>query len=236
MNYEHLYDDIIQRGCGRPLDPSVYYEKHHIIPKSFGGSNDVQNLVWLTAKEHFVAHHLLWKFSKGQNKIKAMHAFFAMCFLQRPGIQQRIKISSRIFEHVRREYAASKKGIAFSPEHRQKLSEAKQGKHQSDQTNSKRSVTLQGQNKSLTHRRNISLARQGSQNPMFGRTPWNKGTTVPQERRAQISKSLAHLRRPVFIHGQTFVSIREASRHLGIHTSTIWNRIKSSSNQEYHYV
>jgi hypothetical protein len=36
-----------------------YYEKHHILPKSCGGKNNKDNLVLLTAKEHFIAHKLL---------------------------------------------------------------------------------------------------------------------------------------------------------------------------------
>ena len=31
-----------------------YYEKHHIQPKSLGGSNKKENLVRLTAREHFI--------------------------------------------------------------------------------------------------------------------------------------------------------------------------------------
>ena len=38
-----------------------YCERHHIIPKSIGGSNSSYNLVNLTAKEHFIAHRLLEK-------------------------------------------------------------------------------------------------------------------------------------------------------------------------------
>ena len=39
----------------------IYYERHHITPKCFGGPDDKSNLVLLTAREHFVAHWLLTK-------------------------------------------------------------------------------------------------------------------------------------------------------------------------------
>jgi hypothetical protein len=47
----------LQKGCG------IYIEKHHIIPKSFGlgGVADPENLVSLTAREHYIAHLLLSK-------------------------------------------------------------------------------------------------------------------------------------------------------------------------------
>jgi len=38
-----------------------YFEKHHIIPKCMGGSDSPDNIVALTAREHFVAHQLLVK-------------------------------------------------------------------------------------------------------------------------------------------------------------------------------
>jgi len=54
---------LIQKACQekRTKKENQYYELHHIVPKCNGGSNDVSNLVLLTYREHFVAHHLLWK-------------------------------------------------------------------------------------------------------------------------------------------------------------------------------
>jgi hypothetical protein len=51
MNYEKIYDCIIKRAKTRKLEG--YVEKHHIIPKCMGGSNEKQNIVELTAREHF---------------------------------------------------------------------------------------------------------------------------------------------------------------------------------------
>jgi hypothetical protein len=39
----------------------IHKEKHHIIPRSFGGDNIKSNVVQLTAREHYIAHALLWK-------------------------------------------------------------------------------------------------------------------------------------------------------------------------------
>lgn len=46
----------------KPLDR--YVEKHHIIPISLGGSDGPNNLVWLSATDHFMAHYLLYKFTR----------------------------------------------------------------------------------------------------------------------------------------------------------------------------
>jgi hypothetical protein len=59
MNYIKIYDSLVQRGKNRKLN--CYKERHHIIPKCIGGTDDKTNLVDLTPEEHYVAHQLLTK-------------------------------------------------------------------------------------------------------------------------------------------------------------------------------
>jgi hypothetical protein len=59
MNYKRHYELLIERAKGRRIDD--YTEKHHIIPRCMGGSDDLSNLVELTPEEHYVAHQLLVK-------------------------------------------------------------------------------------------------------------------------------------------------------------------------------
>jgi hypothetical protein len=54
-------------------------EKHHIVPRSLGGSNDESNIVRLTYREHFLAHLLLTKFTSGNDRYKMLHAL-GFCF------------------------------------------------------------------------------------------------------------------------------------------------------------
>jgi hypothetical protein len=42
-----------------------YFEKHHIIPKSMGGTNTKDNIVFLTAEDHFRCHKLLVDMTEG---------------------------------------------------------------------------------------------------------------------------------------------------------------------------
>ncbi len=49
-------------------------EQHHILPKSLQGDNEADNLVFLSLREHFIAHLLLVKFLSGQNKHKMCYA------------------------------------------------------------------------------------------------------------------------------------------------------------------
>ena len=59
MDYQAHYDKLILRSQNRLLEG--YVERHHILPRCMGGSNDVSNIVCLTPEEHYVAHQLLVK-------------------------------------------------------------------------------------------------------------------------------------------------------------------------------
>lgn len=58
--YARWYLSLIDKALLRNTN-NDYTETHHIIPKSLGGTNKKDNLVKLTAKEHYIAHLLLMK-------------------------------------------------------------------------------------------------------------------------------------------------------------------------------
>ncbi len=59
MDYKKHYQNLIEKSKNREL--FSYYEKHHIVPKCLGGTDDASNIALLTPEEHFVAHLLLVK-------------------------------------------------------------------------------------------------------------------------------------------------------------------------------
>lgn len=61
MNYKKNYCDYIEYLKKLGKRNLEYSEKHHIIPRCLGGTNDKDNLIELTAREHFLAHYLLMK-------------------------------------------------------------------------------------------------------------------------------------------------------------------------------
>ena len=79
---------------------STYTECHHIVPQSEGGSDDTDNLVNLTAREHYIAHLLLAKIYDDMK----MHS--AVIYMQTTRHKNRIfKFNSRLYERIREEYA-----------------------------------------------------------------------------------------------------------------------------------
>lgn len=77
MDYARHYERLIHRAQLRDLADGAYSERHHIVPKCLGGQDDSDNLVRLTAEEHFVAHQLLAKMFP--TKPKLTFAAWAMC-------------------------------------------------------------------------------------------------------------------------------------------------------------
>ena len=77
MNYQKHYDNLIQsrkKACS--FGNLEYWEKHHIVPKCLKGIDEPENLVLLTAREHYIAHWLLTKIYKENDSLK--YAFYCM--------------------------------------------------------------------------------------------------------------------------------------------------------------
>jgi len=104
VKYSRWYYNLIVKARARTLSKETYTEKHHVIPKSFGGTDKKDNLVRLTAREHFIAHAILWKMRfEGVGNMKMVHAFNAMCIMKPTENQPEKKINNRLFEKVRLE-------------------------------------------------------------------------------------------------------------------------------------
>lgn len=100
--YTKWYNSIIYNRKQNPLNNSVYQEKHHIIPKSLGGSNKKENIVSLTAREHFICHRLLVKMTEGKDKAKMSYAIRTMMNKEN-SYQKRYKVTSKTYELIIRE-------------------------------------------------------------------------------------------------------------------------------------
>jgi len=122
MNYEKIYNEIVERGKARKL--KGYKEKHHIIPKCLGGTNDNNNLVELTAKEHFICHKLLTEIYPNEN---GLHYAVRMLANMKTTRGREYIIGAR-------EYQRLKENIVVSKKTRNKISKIHKGKLVSDST------------------------------------------------------------------------------------------------------
>ncbi len=87
----------------------IYYENHHIVPKSMGGSNKSCNLVLLTAREHIVAHMILTKCVQDKFIHKAVRAYQCMCVKDNGGKNTRF-VSTTHLAYLRQVSSLMKTG------------------------------------------------------------------------------------------------------------------------------
>lgn len=115
--YTKWYFNIINRHLENPVEG--YTERHHIIPKSLGGSNKDKNLVNLTAKAHYICHLLLIRMCLDtKDKAKMVFAIKAMTMVNR----HHHRHTSRIF-HIFREAHFSQMNGENHPRFGTKLTE-----------------------------------------------------------------------------------------------------------------
>lgn len=79
----------------------VYFEIHHIIPKSLDGTDDILNLVLLTPREHFLCHYLLCKMVEN-NSVKWNKLVRAFTFMNSSSSKQNRYMNSRLYEYARK--------------------------------------------------------------------------------------------------------------------------------------
>ena len=100
--YNNWYNAIIDKARNRNLQG--YKESHHIIPRSLGGADIKDNLVNLTAREHFICHWLLIKMHTGESKSKMMYALNGMKRTNREQERYETAITSRVYQKLKEEF------------------------------------------------------------------------------------------------------------------------------------
>jgi hypothetical protein len=159
MDYKRIYEKIVQKAKieNRIKSQSLYYESHHILPKCLGGSNNKENLILLTPKEHFICHLLLMKiYENDKNSYLKMCRAFNM--MATSNSKQNRYITSRTFQKFKEKMYGPEGilkgenapffGKTFSKETREKIRE-----------------------------------RQLSNNSMKGKKPWNFGKNKDNDER-----------------------------------------------------
>ena len=201
--YTHIYYSIISNAKSRTLPEDTYTEKHHIIPKSLGGSNAKDNLVVLTAREHFICHWLLTKMLLGDLQSKMVYALIRIASSPY-GDRKLTPKKFEIIKSMRRTHTAETKAKiskasagennamygqaawskGLTKETSQKIKETAEknsgrvawnkGIGHSSETKQKMSASQKGRTFSEEHKKKLSEGKKGANNPNFGKVPWNK--------------------------------------------------------------
>jgi hypothetical protein len=212
MNYTKHYDLLIEKYGLKYKPKEGYYERHHILPKSMGGSDCEENLVYLTGRQHFIAHCLLFKIYRNQKMAFALYA------MKNSKNNKEIP-NGKVFEEAR--MLAVKfflENNRFKPD---------------SETISKRLREYYSNEEA----RNKSSNRAFIQHGEFGNTTEKE----VEKKRPEVSEKLLkehHLAKQVHTPEGVFHSVRAAARHYQVCHKSILRRISSNyeNYNEYYYI
>lgn len=88
----NIYEKFIEKLKNQVIARDVYVEKHHIIPKHIGGTNDASNMINLTYRQHITAHLLLYRVYR---RIEDLTAYKLMRGIE---VDRKIAISKMVGE------------------------------------------------------------------------------------------------------------------------------------------
>lgn len=116
--YYYWYLSLVISRQDRGLNKKsveFYTEKHHVVPKCMGGSNETENLVLLSGREHYLAHWLLCKCVNKNDKNKynrIASAFWRMVSYVNDKHNGNRSYTSTQYQRAKQE-AAKAKSIAY---------------------------------------------------------------------------------------------------------------------------
>jgi hypothetical protein len=178
--YTKWYNQIIQRAQGRVLEPP--FERHHIKPRSLGGTDDRENIAFITPREHFICHWLLVKMTTGEEHYKMLNAL-RMMRAENPGQKRyKTKITSRVYENLKLEYSKLQSdrlrgennpmwGRTHTEEARKAISEKNTGKKLTEDQIAKQVAAQTGRKRnpfSEEWRARMSESKRGEKNNRYG--------------------------------------------------------------------
>jgi hypothetical protein len=139
MDYSKIYKNLINRKVIR----TGYVEKHHILPRCLGGTDDSKNLVDLYPEEHYLAHLLLCKIYPGNQKL-----LYAAMNMTTGSLSNSGKRNNKAYGWLRRHYAASMSGdnnpARCNPNLQKEAAKKRVGQKRTEETKARMSAAQKG--------------------------------------------------------------------------------------------
>ena len=197
--YTSWYNQIIESAKQNPN--TGYIERHHIIPRCMNGSNDPENIVPLTARQHFICHMLLVKMvSDSTHKTKLVYAAILLSSVSG------FHITSRLYEKM-------KSSIVITDEEREKRSlRMKEAYANNPMLRKSKGDANRGKRMSIEQRQRLSEI--------------NSGKTIPEETRSKISDTMRG-----YVQAPDHIAARFKSRAGYIHSDETKQKISKSAKE-----
>jgi hypothetical protein len=198
MNYEKQYINLIEKHGSVSKPINGYYERHHITPKCIGGKDTYENLIYLNARCHLLAHWLLMKLFPEERGLKTAYA--TMC--SRDGIKLSPVMYQLAREAVSGDNSLLARGVVTPLGSFPTIAAA---------------AEAHGVSKAIISK------KAGSRSTLHKGYYWKDEIIIGD---VADGRNAHHLRKGVITPFGNFESTREAGRVLGINHSTITKRIK----------
>lgn len=193
MNYKKIYTNLVSRK----IDRVGYVEKHHILPRCLGGTDDKENLINLYPEEHYLAHLLLCKIYPGNQKL-----LYSAMNMTTGSMINSGKRNNKAYGWLRRQYAESMSGDnnpnRRNPEIQKKAALKRVGQKRTEETKARMSAAQKGRTFNEETKRKMAEAAKNrppiseeTRTKLKSRAP-NKGMlgkTMSEETRAKMSVS-----------------------------------------------
>ena len=244
--YKNTYNSLIEKGKLRQQEKDfnpkltcnsdVVYERHHIIPKCCGGENLEDNLVYLTTREHAIAHLLLSRIYEENDKL-ALTVFLMMG-------NKRIS-STRLYSEFRERAIKMNLGEGnpmfgkhITEEHKRILSEVNKYKR-SEETKRKMANSQRGKKASKETKEKLSKAHLGlkihsEEHKEDLRKKWI-GKNNPNYHKDMRGANNPASKKVIDSEGRIFTSLTECANHYGVSKQTMSNWVRSN-NKGYRFL
>jgi hypothetical protein len=178
--YKNWYNQITIRGK-KYREQGL--ERHHILPRSLGGTDEISNITFITPREHFVCHWLLTKiYPVGEEHLKMLNALRMMRAENPNQKRYNTKITSRVYAKLKEEYTKLQsekyKGSGngfYGKKHtdavKHRISEANKGRVQPIEEKEKQIRAITGRKRapfSKEWKAKLSAASSGENNSRYG--------------------------------------------------------------------
>jgi hypothetical protein len=250
LTYQAFIDNILQTR-GRFACGDEYHERHHIVPKCLGGTNEENNLIDLFAREHFEAHRLLALEHPENSGLQ--YAWWNMCQIQGNDEQDRYIPTAEEFEQVRKicSKLSSEKnsgknhpmfGLHHTDQTKEKMSKAHKGQLLGEKNPMYGKKHTQAQKQAVSdwakewHKNNVhpmtGVQRFGKDNPMYGK---HLSDETKQKLREQFSGGNNPYAKKIKCGDEIYNTLQAFCNHWGLKSSTVssWLHRRNPMPQEW---
>lgn len=204
-------------------------ERHHIIPRCLGGTDDEENLIYLTLKEHFIAHKLLCE--ENPDNYELAYALMYMsadkkheCTPEEYEEARLHVVGQSMPESIRKKISIALKKYEKTPEHRQHISEGRKGKCLGDKNPMRGIEVAAKMSKLLSGEKNPMYGKRGEDSPLYG-CHYTWMTNGIDNRRANNNEEEAELKDQGYYEGFTQI--------INLSEKATRNRKEARSRVEY---